>query len=82
MGSLAQTGADQTAHNNVRARKKGRKNKSGRDFIPMWACPKKIDTGQAGFNLAFQKASRNLVTGFVAVQFAFGRDAVLRDEFA
>ncbi len=60
----------------------GRNTKSSRDFIPMWAYPKKIDTAQSGFNRARQKDSGDFVTGLIAVEFAFGRDAVLRDEFA
>lgn len=48
----------------------------------MRAYPKKIDTARSGFNACRSKSSRHFVAGFVAVQFAFGGDAMLSNEFA
>lgn len=48
----------------------------------MRAYPKKIDTARSGFNACRSKSSRHFVASLVAVQFAFGGDAMLSNEFA
>jgi hypothetical protein len=48
----------------------------------MRAYPKKIDTARSGFNEGPPKSSGYLVASFIAVQLAFGCDAMLRNEFA
>jgi hypothetical protein len=51
-------------------------------FSQKRAYPKKIDTAGSGFNRCSPKSLGYLVASFVTVQFAFGCDAMLRNEFA